>query len=110
MAAPPAAAIAAAFSLASFASCARTNTLCQTSNQRSCCAVGNFPGLLKLRVSISLSLARSTFMTSMVFQSGTANRARFPSSTNTPAYMSARTSPQSSAIAKGSAAVVSWAL
>jgi hypothetical protein len=66
-------------------------------------------------------------MTSIVFQSDTANRALFPSSMKTPAYIysvvslkieggetstltSQRTSPHSKAIANSSTAVVSCAL
>jgi hypothetical protein len=60
---------------------------CQTSNQRSCCAVGSLPGCLKDLVSISRRRVRRTLMTSMVFQSGTAKRPRLPSSTMTPEYI-----------------------
>jgi hypothetical protein len=102
------------------------NIFCQTSIHFCCRAVRGFPGLLKDLVKMSRNLDRNTLMTSIVFQSDTANRALFPSRMKTPAYIysnfsagaegerkpltSQRTSPQSNAIANSSTAVVSWAL
>lgn len=68
---------------ASFVSC-RVKIFCQMSSQRSCWAVGSLPGCLKALLSSSRNLARRTLMTSIVFQSGTENRARFPSRMMTP--------------------------
>ena len=60
------------------------NTFPQTSNHFSCPAVNPFPGFLNALPSASLSLARRTLIASIVFQSGTLNRARLPSRVMTP--------------------------
>lgn len=60
---------------------------CQTSIHFCCCAVRGFPGFLKDRVRMSRSLVRNVLITSIVFQSATANRALFPSRMKTPAYI-----------------------
>lgn len=63
------------------------NIRCQISNHFTCCAVSSFPGCLNDLVSSSRNRVRRTLITSIVFQSETAKRARFPSSTITPAYI-----------------------
>lgn len=104
---------------------------CHTSIHRCCCPVSGFPGFLKDFVMMSRSLALRVLITSIVFQSETAKRARFPSRMKTPAYIwweaksqhicvslwkhnriltSHRTSPQRRAIENSSMEVVSWAL
>lgn len=60
---------------------------CQTSIHFCCCPVRGFPGFLNDRVKISRNLVRSVLTTSIVFQSETAKRARFPSRMKTPAYI-----------------------
>jgi hypothetical protein len=61
------------------------NIFCQISIHLCCCAVRGFPGLLNDRVRMSRNLERNIFITSIVFQSDTANRALFPSRMKTPA-------------------------
>lgn len=58
---------------------------CQISIHFCCCAVRGFPGFLNDLVKMSRSRARNVLITSIVFQSETANRARFPSRMKTPA-------------------------
>jgi hypothetical protein len=60
---------------------------CHTSIHFCCCNVNALPGVLNDRVMMSRKRARRTLITSMVFQSETAKRARFPSRMNTPAYI-----------------------
>ncbi len=60
---------------------------CHTSIHFCCCALRGFPGLLKDRVKISRNRDRNILITSIVFQSDTANRALFPSRMKTPAYI-----------------------
>lgn len=60
---------------------------CHTSIHFCCWFVRGFPGVLKDRVMISRSRDRRVLITTMVFQSDTANRARLPSMMKTPAYI-----------------------
>lgn len=60
---------------------------CQRSIHFCCCDVRALPGFLKERVRMSFIRLRNDLIASMVFQSETANRARFPSITRTPAYI-----------------------
>ena len=65
------------------------NSFCHISNHLSCWEVKSFPGCLKDRVSISRSRVLKTFMTNIVFQSGTENRPLLPSRIITPEYICA---------------------